>query len=178
MDLLIDIGNSHIKWAMLDTKGVLSNFATAQVNDGLADILNKVWGNLPQPVSCWICSVANRHIRHLVVSFIEQRWQLAAHIVASETHAQGVTNAYTDPRRLGCDRWVAMIAAYQQTQSAVMVVSSGTAMTIDAVDEQGQHLGGLILPGKYMAEQALIANTNIELQEPVEGIESGCPKRS
>lgn len=51
------------------------------------------------------------------------------------------------PETLGTDRLAAAIGAYQKCQGRVIVVDSGTATTIDLVDENGSFLGGNILPG-------------------------------
>ncbi len=66
-------------------------------------------------------------------------------------HAQakqlGVTNGYQEPTRLGIDRWLGLIAARHEDLRPSLLVGSGTALTIDALTGQGQHLGGLIAPG-------------------------------
>src|SRR5690606_41073244 len=58
------------------------------------------------------------------------------------------------------DRWVAMIGAYAEFRSALCVVDAGTAVTIDAVDRVGAHLGGMIVPGLSMMANALHVNTS------------------
>jgi len=58
-----------------------------------------------------------------------------------------VTNAYLQPERLGNDRWAALIAAHSLSQGPAVIISCGTAITIDALSSDGRHLGGLITPG-------------------------------
>jgi type III pantothenate kinase len=69
------------------------------------------------------------------------------HFARSEKRGWGVTNSYRQPRRLGVDRWVAMIGAWAEAQSACLIVDAGTAVTLDAIDDDGIHLGGQIIPG-------------------------------
>lgn len=70
----------------------------------------------------------------------------------------GVRPAYEDPARFGVDRYVALLAARAKHRNqAVIVLDLGTAVTIDAMDRGGRHLGGLILPGLAMLGDVLRA---------------------
>jgi len=62
----------------------------------------------------------------------------------------GVTNGYRQPANLGIDRWLALLAARQDDAGPCLLVGGGTALTIDALSANGQHLGGLIVPGLKM----------------------------
>jgi type III pantothenate kinase len=79
--------------------------------------------------------------------------------VHSEKQAYGIKSAYAQPRRLGVDRWVAMIAAFAEKKSAAVVVDAGTAVTIDVLDKKGQHLGGQIIPGIRLMTSSLYDET-------------------
>ena len=61
---------------------------------------------------------------------------------------------------MGVDRWVAMIGAWSECESASVIVDVGTAMTIDAIDDDGQHLGGQIMPGIALMADALVTRTS------------------
>ena len=78
----------------------------------------------------------------------------------SEKSACGVTNSYRQPRRLGVDRWVAMIGAWAEVSGACLVVDAGTAVTIDALDASGKHLGGQIIPGVGVMAASLATQTS------------------
>ena len=82
------------------------------------------------------------------------------HFARAAKAAYGITNSYKQPRRLGVDRWVAMIGARAEFRGAVCVVDVGTAVTIDALDKSGQHLGGQILPGLRLMNSALEKETS------------------
>ena len=74
--------------------------------------------------------------------------------------AYGVTSGYKQPRRLGVDRWVALIGAWNEFHSALCVVDAGTATTIDVIDKSGQHLGGQIIPGMRLMRESLQRETS------------------
>jgi type III pantothenate kinase len=82
------------------------------------------------------------------------------HFARSEKQACGITNSYRQPRRLGVDRWVAMIGAWAEVEGASLVVDAGTAVTIDALDASGNHLGGQIIPGVRVMAASLAARTS------------------
>src|SRR5208337_55868 len=80
--------------------------------------------------------------------------------VRSDARAAGIRNAYHEPWRLGVDRWVALIGARDFFPGhALLIVSVGTAMTIDLLDARGRHRGGLITPGPRLMIDALLERT-------------------
>jgi len=85
--------------------------------------------------------------------------QAPVHILCTTPQAGGVTCAYARPETLGADRWAAVIAAYRFGNAPVCVIDCGTAITVDAVDHNGLHLGGVILPGLGLMRRSLCDNT-------------------
>ena len=84
-------------------------------------------------------------------------------MVAAEAEA-GLTNGYDFPPRLGADRWVAMIGARHHMlrrgpARPIILVMVGTAVTVEAIDQHGRFLGGLILPGHGIMLRALESGT-------------------
>lgn len=158
--LLIDVGNSRIKWATLTAKGLRDSASAAHEQGGLDAIANTVWAKLARPVRVVVSNVAGLEFADRLTACSERLWQVELEFIVPQHSACGVINAYTDPRKLGSDRWVAMIGAYHATPQAVCIVDCGTAITIDALSATGEHLGGLILPGLNLMRRALIANTS------------------
>jgi type III pantothenate kinase len=78
----------------------------------------------------------------------------------TQREACGVTNSYRQPRRMGVDRWAAMIGAWAEVKGSCLIVDAGTAVTIDALDDDGQHLGGQILPGVTLMAETLASRTS------------------
>lgn len=133
--------------------------AVAHTKTSWRDTLHAAWSTLSTPDSLAIASIApslTRLLEHLA----RQLWpDIPIYHAVSEAETCGVRNAYTDPRRLGVDRWMALIAARQLTTHPVCVVDCGSAVTIDVLDDKGQHLGGVIVPGLTMMRHALHRNT-------------------
>lgn len=166
MDLLIDVGNSSIKWASCEA-GVLDSIGFS-LHEGLknpAGVFDSVWGEHQTPDRVFVSNVAGELFSTAFISWIKEFWGCPVVFVETQSEAFGVVNGYTEPEKLGIDRWLALIGARSLTQDAVVIVDVGTAITIDAMDKHGQHLGGVIAPGLNMMQTALIENTG--------GIKSG-----
>lgn len=158
--LLIDIGNTRLKWGVLDNDAIRRTGHISQEKirqDGLTALTSK----LPRRVDTVLASnVAGASFATRLSGVVGMHCDCDVHFARSSARACGVTNSYRQPRRLGVDRWVALIGAWSEFESACLVVDAGTAVTIDALDDVGQHLGGQILPGVTMMAQALAANTS------------------
>lgn len=158
MNLVIDIGNSRIKWAC-EHNGILSSQAVlthAELNSGALWVL---WQTLPVINQIALACVSSPDLLEKTVSTARRIWPSVAIIFAlSQSQAFGVTNAYLQPHKLGVDRWLALIAA-RKSRQAVCIVDCGTAITLDLLDGDGQHLGGLICPGLTLMKKTLCFNT-------------------
>lgn len=160
-----DIGNSRIKWRLLDSEQNRS-LAEATVQD-VQELLNSKLLDL-SPALIRAANVrADDSLERLTRICLDQ-WQLQPFIATVTRDCGGVQNGYRDLSRMGVDRWLAMLAAYTEFQSACLVVDGGTALTLDLVDSNGRHLGGYILPGLNLMASALQANTGIRLRETQE----------
>jgi type III pantothenate kinase len=163
--LAIDIGNTRLKWAQYASPqpgAALLNHGAVflETIDSLAD---NEWHALPAPGSMLGCVVAGEGVKRRVEEQLEI-WDLEPRWVVSSSHACGVTNSYDHPSRLGVDRWVALIGARHRILARgaarpILVVMVGTAVTVDALDTEGNFLGGLILPGFGLMLRALEMGT-------------------
>ena len=168
--LLIDAGNSSLKWALLEahpptfTACLLSEMhSVVYAEKSPANVFKDVL--LMQQTSeidaVVMVSVLGDDFSHFSKVHCA-KYALELTLVKSEPQLAGITVAYDDPDKLGTDRLVAMIAAHHLANNqACIVVDAGTATTIDAVDAQGQHLGGLILSGLDLCSQSLLKNTEL-----------------
>ena len=155
MILVADIGNTRLKWAGVTGHGLLDpgEVVHAQSPDAALESLARA---LPAGASrVVVTNVGGDALGSIFSEFSQERWGVAPQFVTPAPEAYGIRCGYADPSRLGADRWAALIAARRLTAGAVCVIDSGTAVTLDAVDAQGQHLGGLILAGPRMAAEAL-----------------------
>ena len=160
MILVVDIGNSRIKWAYATGQGLVDPGEIP--HEGLpATALQAFDQGAPADVERILAvNVAGEAIGSVFTMFAERRWGLTPQFAATAREAHGVRCGYADPSRLGADRWVALIAAYRLSGGAACVIDAGTAVTLDAVDVRGRHLGGLILAGPKVIAAALDRRTS------------------
>jgi type III pantothenate kinase len=154
MILLVDAGNSAIKWTTSGTEGLSDMLTQAYPENITVAFFTNQWMSLNKPLKVVVSCVASESVWQAL-----QLWNIEVDKVISLKEGFGLTNAYENPADLGSDRWCAMIAANQLEDSAFIVVSVGSALTIDMVNGLGQHLGGLITPGLSMMRQSLGAHT-------------------
>jgi type III pantothenate kinase len=160
MSVLVDIGNTRLKWARLEG-GRLVDRGTSVHRDSIDAALAAFASALPaKPGRVIAANVAGDTIAARLQSLVTARPGASLELVATTSERFGVRCAYAEPRRLGVDRWVAVLAAYHAARGAACVVDAGTAVTFDAVDARGTHLGGLILPGARLLAAALDRNTS------------------
>lgn len=160
MNLLIDIGNSRIKWATLDDNGLSESQFFDRKNTGLKTQFNKVWKPLKNIDAIWVSNVAGDKIATQFTEWSEKTWQLTPTFVRAEGKRFGVSNAYDKPETLGIDRWLGLVAVRQHLQKACCIIDCGTAITVDILTANGQHQGGFILPGLGLMRSTLAAGTD------------------
>jgi type III pantothenate kinase len=158
MILDIDIGNSRIKWRLADNgKSVaVGSQATSAVAAGEPFELPEVTAIDEVRVA----SVADRAVIAAVQLQLEKSFSLALKMAEVTPSAGCVTCGYEDPQTLGVDRWLAVVAAYQKFREALLVVDAGSAITMDLLAPQGEHLGGYIIPGLRLMRDALWRDTS------------------
>ena len=153
--LLLDAGNSRIKWALSRDGAWLQQGALATAE---AAALRGIFSGLPPPRRILVSNVAGEPVaQHIRASCAA--WNCRVEFITAQAQQCGVRNAYAAPAQLGSDRWAALLAAWQQMRAACLVVNCGTATTIDTLSDAGDFLGGLILPGVEMMRRSLAAGT-------------------
>jgi len=160
MKLFLDIGNTRIKWAF-ETQGELSfagEFVHRDKNSseisGFVDQFEKA------PETAVGVNVAGEEIGSLVAEALMQRFNCRLQFVKTTARVGNVKNGYRAVEQLGTDRWAALVAAWHRHRQAVCVVDAGSALTIDLVGSDGQHFGGVIIPGLLLMQGALKADTS------------------
>jgi type III pantothenate kinase len=158
--LLIDIGNTRIKWvSCLESLGQ----PQAQLHQTVANksmLFETMWGQLPQPSQVWVANVAGVAMADALTHWIQQRWHLTAHWAISAKNQCGIVNTYDYPEQLGVDRWLAVVAARQVVATGqICVVDCGTAITVDVVTCDNHYIGGLIAPSQTTLQQVLLQQT-------------------
>ncbi len=155
MRLLIDAGNTRIKWAV----------ARNSVNDIVASgVVDDNWSELADFVgviesACLSC-VASESVSDRLSDQVQARFGVTLKVVSVSASAAGMINNYADLARLGVDRWVAALGArYLFPEGALIVIDAGTAITIDVISLSNHFEGGVILPGFGAMHDALLGRT-------------------
>jgi type III pantothenate kinase len=170
--LLIDIGNSRLKWASVDSKrnpverdkklwdhsGAIDTklLDSKEHRDELAHyILNTI----PTPSAIGLCSVASETAVEQINELF-QPWQHCPQFrLLGNSSYPSLRTQYQNTHTLGADRWAALIAARELSNDNTLVISAGTATTIDFLGGNGMHYGGWILPGLGLMREGLLQHT-------------------
>ena len=155
MRILVDAGNTSTKWQLRDGGNAVAS--------GQGDL---------RALRDWILALDDSKQYAVAVSCVrddtyalkirkafESLSSAQLHFAKSSATFGGVRNAYSEPQRLGVDRWLALLAIKSQGEDSAVIIDVGTACTIDVL-ENGQHLGGYIFPGMALARDALVTNTD------------------
>jgi len=156
--LLIDAGNSRIKWALALADGTLQHhgaLAHADTDDA------PDWSGLPTPAGAWISNVAGERVAARIDALLDTRWPALPRTTIRACAQQcGITNGYDTPESLGSDRWAGMIGAHAAFPGEPLLIATfGTATTLEAVRADGRFVGGLIAPGWSLMMRSLGENT-------------------
>lgn len=159
MILEFDLGNSRCKWRLRDRREIILRGAMLnkdsfdQLESQLADVRNKI-------KEVRVASVVGFDRENALIRWSEAFFGVTPMFARTNASCGRVRNGYTDPARLGVDRWLGIIAGYQHTQGNFIVVSFGTAITVDLVIKDGGHAGGFIAPGIALMLDSLRQKTH------------------
>ncbi len=158
--LLLDAGNTRLKWGLTENGEMHRTGSITQEKirtKGLAALTTR----LPTRIDAALASnVAGPTFATRLAGVVGAHCGCELRFAQTKRAAFGVSNSYKQPRRMGVDRWVAMIGAWAEMRSSCLVVDVGTAVTIDALDDDGCHLGGQILPGVVLMADSLTQQTS------------------
>ena len=168
MKILLDIGNRRIKWAKsIDMPKLMSHKYTPAQQESLYHVIDSATGKVAsrldrqfrtesKPDSVWASCAGGSDAVPELEKVCRARWNIQPSFVASTDCKSGIKNGYLDPRQLGVDRWLAMIAArHFITDRPILVIDAGTAITIDLVNTTGLFEGGMIVPGLMTIMESL-----------------------
>lgn len=158
MKLLLDLGNTRLKWAMRQGDAWHARGAVAW-NEDVGAILREAWRSMPPPDDVLGASVVDDSRESRVAHAAQEAWARDTSWLRTPAEACGVRNAYAEPQRLGVDRFLAMVAAHAAGHAPCVLAGVGTALTLDALAADGRHLGGLIAPGPQLMQQSLVGAT-------------------
>lgn len=163
MILLVDIGNTAVKFASVkavDVEAEITPLAVIGRDRGI-----ELSGELRHIASesydeVLVSSVAAKRFERDLDCKIQKIFGLTPVYARTDSECAGVHCAYEDPKRLGVDRWLAVLAGWHLSKGKpVVVVDCGTAVTLDVV-VAGRHIGGLIVPGVNTMMKSLFRDTD------------------
>lgn len=154
MTLLLDCGNTRCKITRLLPDGGLApvNAIALDAPDFISCLEAQLDGS-PEKRQAYFASVAGAEINSAIeASLVSAGYSITR--VRTEAEALGVRIAYPLPHQLGVDRFLALLAAHQKRQST-LIVSVGSALTVDVLDADGQHHGGMITATETIIKAAM-----------------------
>jgi type III pantothenate kinase len=157
--LLIDAGNSRIKWAVVHADG--AQMHTGTFGHGTASGDEPDWSGFPTPGSAWISNVAGEASAQRLDQLLDAYWPgLPRTTIRAVAQQCGVTNRYTTASALGSDRWAGLIGAHAAFPGEPLLIATfGTATTLEALRSDGTFVGGLIAPGWSLMMRSLGEHT-------------------
>ncbi len=154
--VLIDLGNSRLKWGLWQSGTLQVQPPIALIDSEMGDI-SPLLTAVPDAL-VWISSTA-LNLNDDLRDRLRKAGAKSIAIFRSPALGLGIRNAYAEPQKLGTDRFLAMAGARMSHQRAMLIADAGTALTLDLIDASGLHRGGLIVPGPDLMRTALHRGT-------------------
>lgn len=151
MNLLVDVGNSRIKWACW-RRGLQPGGSGPLAPDRLAG----AWSGLEKPEGIFVANVAGAAAAEQLDACCRGLWEIGPVYLQARKEHRGLVVAYEDVSRLGVDRWLAMLAGWTAYRTNLCIVDCGSAVTLDIVLAEGRHAGGYIIPGAWLMQDMLM----------------------
>lgn len=159
MILELDLGNTRCKWRLREGARVVmrGSMPKSAPFDRLQESIDEYKNKINQ---VWVASVVNEEREVALSNWCLSQLSVTPQYARSTNQCVNVVNGYEEPARLGVDRWLGIIASNRRFQSSCVIVSFGTAITLDLVTKEGIHLGGFIAPGLNLMLDSLQQKTH------------------
>ncbi|MBP5281000.1 MAG: type III pantothenate kinase [Lachnospiraceae bacterium] len=176
MILVVDVGNTNLTWGVYDGKELKATFRmttkTPRTSDEYGVLLTEILRNRGvDPMSLEGCVVASvvPDVMHSLLGGIK-RYTSTKPLLVGPGVKTGIKVEGEDPKSIGADRIVDVVAAYEKYGAPVLVLDFNTATTYDLVTEGGHFSIGITAPGIRISSEALWKQTaklpNIEIKKP------------
>ncbi len=159
VSLLLDAGNSQLKWALIQDGCIVETGKAPYVRLSPLYDFFEAHPEIQQIVGCAVCGAEK-------VSLVQEHLPMTIRWLNSMQRGLGIVNHYLKPSEHGSDRWFNILGSRRFTSEACVVVSCGTAITIDALTADNHYLGGSIMPGFNLMKEAMAMKT-ANLNQPV-----------
>lgn len=159
MILEVDLGNTRCKWRLRNGKDSVAR-GSLFISEPFNALASDLEGFRSQIKYVWVASVIEPELEQAFIQWSVDYLSITPGFARTTDICMGVINGYREPHRLGVDRWLGMVACFQRIQKAFLLVSFGTAVTVDIVLENGRHAGGFIAPGLNLMLDSLQQKTH------------------
>lgn len=158
MSLFFELGNSRLKAASLskDHYEFLGAVDKSEIDE--QTFIQSFGLTGEEPESIYLCSVAGSVANAQLIEQLTQAFKCYPTLITTQPKCCGITCGYPEFEKLGVDRWMSILGASAGSSKPVLIVSAGTALTVDVVIDK-QHLGGFIVPGLTLMRRSLSSNT-------------------
>ena len=163
MKLLLDLGNSRCKYAVLNPDAPDEYDALAYYDGRRLEAIVSVLEKYEAADRVVLCSVLGQEVNDQLQQWLAANKPGEFYFLDTSVRCFGISIGYEDPSTLGADRLAALIAAHDQFQGSTCIVDCGTAVTVDVLDQGGIHRGGIIFPGVRSMHAALLADTDMDV---------------
>jgi type III pantothenate kinase len=159
MKLLLDIGNTSVNWVLQEQDKFTSDGVFNYRKDSLEKDLQDNLLLSVKPSDVLVSNVAGADVYYSLNAWVKKQWQKECWQPSVSNKFKELKNSYSDTQQMGLDRWLAMVASWEEYKTALCLVGCGTALTIDVINTDGEHLGGYIIPGIELMQRALVSST-------------------
>lgn len=166
MILLLDQGNSRLKWMLANNAG--ETVLRGAVDRTVAPAAALAAVSREHVDRVFVASVAGSEVDASLKAAVYALFGIEPHFLSAVAESAGLQNGYLEPSRLGVDRWLAMLGARSMVKTSCVVVDAGTALTIDVI-RADRHVGGFIIPGLSMQREALGMGTALVGSSDLDG---------
>lgn len=162
MLLVIDVGNTNTVIGVYDGEDLKHDWRIRTVRDSTADEFNVLANALFSDKGVNRSKIEKIVISSVVPSavpildaFCERYLELTPIWINPDSVKKLMPILYNNPNEVGADRIVNAVAAYNKYKTALIIIDFGTATTFDVISEQGEYIGGAIVPGVMISSEAL-----------------------
>lgn len=167
LDLLFDLGHSRLKWAGWSDRQLVQPQAVVWRGQEPAALCRQVLDGLHPASRVAIAAVARGDMLRALEQALAAHWNCEVLHPVVTARCGAVRNGYRQPGRLGFDRWAALLGAWARRPGcSAIVIDCGSAVTVDGLRQDGQHLGGVIFPGPLLMADAFYTRTGLVVEPP------------
>jgi len=164
MILQFDAGNTRVKWRLTGFDHKMKH-EHQMIGSFLMEANSPEWDekfcryfseiDFPSVRRVLVSNVRGSRFGKVLVDLVRSLFSVEPDLAQPSRLCAGVTCGYRAPETLGVDRWLSLLAAYNDAKKNCWILSCGTTITLDFVDASGMHAGGYIVPGFRLMQHAL-----------------------